>query len=237
MNSLEHDRSMLGAYALGALDPSEAQLVHDHLAGCAACRQEVAELTTLRAAMDEVPPEAFLDGPPDGGDLLLQRTIRAARAEHHRSFQPLRSGQPARRYRRTLVAAAVVLLAAVTLGGGILVGRVTAPDRSDVFAGANVQHAQATDQATGASLAVDVVPQAGWVRLQVTAKGIPQGQKCLIRVVPRSGEPILTASWQVSAAGARDGTTLQSAALVSPDDVESIEVVNTDGMRFVEVKV
>jgi len=108
MNPVDHDRSLLGAYALGALDPLEAQLVHDHLAGCPDCRREVADLNDLRAALDEVPPEAFLDGPPDGGDLLLRRTVRAARAE---TAAPARQAPPRRRL--ALVAAAVLALVAV----------------------------------------------------------------------------------------------------------------------------
>jgi anti-sigma factor RsiW len=234
MNSLEHDRSVLGAYALGALDPREAQQVHEHLAGCAACRQEVAELTGLRAAMDEVPPEAFLDGPPEGGDLLLQRTLRAARAGHAAAnppeFQRSRRGP-----RLALVAASIVVLAAVSLGGGILIGRETAPQQQDAFAAANAQRAQATDSATQASLAVSMVPRQGWVLVRATVTGIPQGERCQIRVVPRSGQPVLAGSWVVSEAGAREGTTLDGSALVNPADVASVEVVNTSGRRFVEV--
>ena len=36
---------------------------------CAACRAELHALSELEAALGEVPPEAFLDGPPEGGDL------------------------------------------------------------------------------------------------------------------------------------------------------------------------
>jgi hypothetical protein len=235
MNSLEHDRSMLGAYALGALDPAEAQLVHDHLAGCPDCRREVADLTDLRTAMDEVPQEAFLDGPPEGGDLLLQRTLRAARVQSAVPFEPVQ--QPARRgFRRMLVAASVIVLAAAALGAGILVGRSTVSQPVDNFAGANVQRAETTDSTTGVRMAVAVAPQMGWVRVRTTTQGIPTGEECQILVVPKSGEPVLTASWVVSERGTREGTTLETAALVDPANVRSVEVVNTSGRKFVEVQ-
>lgn len=80
MSASEHDRDALGAFALGGLDADEARRVGEHLAGCAECRDELAELNELKDLLGEVPPEAFLDGPPDD-DMLLQRTLRQVRAE------------------------------------------------------------------------------------------------------------------------------------------------------------
>ena len=76
----DHDQSMLGPYVLGALEPGEAREVETHLRECADCREELAQLEEMTVLLGEVPPEAFLDGTPDDGDLMLQRTLRAARA-------------------------------------------------------------------------------------------------------------------------------------------------------------
>src|SRR5947209_17092904 len=103
---MDHDRSPLAAYALGALDDAEAREVDAHVAGCPECRAELEELTALEAVLGEVPPEAFLDGPPEGGDLLLQRTLRTVRAERGRAQRP----------RRLLVAAGVAALVAAFIG-------------------------------------------------------------------------------------------------------------------------
>jgi hypothetical protein len=230
MRPADHDRSQLGAYALGALDPREAQVVHDHLAGCPDCRREVAELSDLRAFMDDVPPEAFVDGPPDGGDLLLRRTVRAARAEFAAPETAVR--QPPRR-RLALVAAAVLVLAAVGLGG-VLIGRQTAPG-NEVAIPSTARNAETTDPQTGVHLAVNVIPQFGWVKVHANASGIREGELCQLFVVPKSGEPVLTGSWRVSAAGAKSGTVLDGAALVDPADVKSIDVVTTDGRKYVSV--
>src|SRR4051795_3331459 len=75
-----HDPVELGALALGLLPPEQAAAARRHVDACAMCRREYEELREMTGALGELPPEAFLDGPPDG-DLVLQRTLRQIRAE------------------------------------------------------------------------------------------------------------------------------------------------------------
>lgn len=235
---VEHDNTSLAAYALGALDPQEARSVETHTAGCDECRAELAELAALEAALGEVPPEAFLDGPPEGGDLLLQRTLRQVRAQRAEVVAQTR------RPRRLLVAAAALVLAAAALAGGTLIGRasVVAPQAGPTPSApastvAGTRTVSAADSTTGVSLAGTVIPAAGWVRVHIKVSGVPQGTPCVIQVVPRSGAPVVAGSWLVSAKGARDGTTLDGGALVAPGDVASVDIVTTDGRKLVSAPV
>ncbi|QFZ22261.1 anti-sigma factor family protein [Saccharothrix syringae] len=227
-----HDPQLLGAYVLGALDEQEVRAVDDHLAGCPTCSAELAELRAMEEAMGEVPPEALLDGPPDGGDLLLQRTLRQVRAE--------RGGQLRRRQVGLgLVAAAV---AAVVLGGGFAVGRTTAPEdfaqvtpTTAPAPPAGTKLGTATDPVTGARMTVQVRPAAGWVRVNASVAGIAANEKCRLLVVAKDGSRQEAGSWLVSPAGEKDGTNLDGSALIAPEEVAAIEVQNFDGERIVTV--
>ena len=111
-----HVPEELGAHALGLLDPTQSRAVEEHLAGCPACRREWEELRGMVDLLDDVPPEAFLDGPPDA-DLVLRRTVRQVRAE----------AAAQRRRRRLVLAGAAAVALGVVLAGGVLLGRETAP--------------------------------------------------------------------------------------------------------------
>jgi hypothetical protein len=227
-----HDLGSLGVYVLGGLDQHERRSVEEHLAGCEDCRRERADLEQMRAALEEVPPEAFLHGPPEGGDLLLQRTLREVRRESAR--RALQRGG--------LVAAAAAAIVAVALAGGVLLGRGQQQPPPPVARPApsalptpppGTRVASVVDPATGARMTVRVVPAAGWVRVTAAVSGIPEGQRCRLWVVARDGARQLAGSWLVSATGARDGVSLDGSALVAPADVAAVQVDNVDGRPFV----
>lgn len=225
-----HVAGDLGVYLAGALDRSERWAVETHLASCRWCANELTELREVTAMLENVPPEVLLDGPPEGGDLLLRRTVRQVRREG--------SG----RGRRLASAAAAVVVAAAGVGGGFLYGQETAPTVT-VAAPASapttdgVLTGRSVDGATGAEMAVAVVPATGWVRLSATIKGIPAGENCRIVVVGADGTRKEAGTWKVSEDGQRDGTTLDGSALVDPQDVRAVEVETDDGKRYVSVPV
>ncbi len=64
----------------GSSTRDRTRAVEEHLATCAACRRDLEDLTAVTDLLGEVPPEALLEGPPDG-DLVLHRTLRQIRAE------------------------------------------------------------------------------------------------------------------------------------------------------------
>lgn len=113
-----HDiHALSGAYVVDALDDVERTRFEEHLAQCAACRAEVADLveaTTLLAELADTPP------PPE---------LRARVLDEIRNVRPLPPVVPAggaaerRRPRWNRLAAAAAVLAVVT-GGALVVEEV-----------------------------------------------------------------------------------------------------------------
>lgn len=240
MNRQRHEEEvLLGPYVLGVLDDTDVRRVEAHMAGCDTCREEVDALREMEEALGEVPPEAFVDGPPEGGDLLLQRTLRQMRAE--------RTGVRRRRRALTGLAAAAVL-AGVFWAGTALPGSgapvalppspVPSATASPPVPGTRV--ASATDASSGARMTVRVTPAAGWVRVHAAVTGLPKGERCTLVVVGRDGSRTTAGSWVVGA-GAREGegkgASLDGSAAVAPADVAAVVVENEAGKRFVTVPV
>jgi anti-sigma-K factor RskA len=152
-------RDLIGGYVLGALEPDEMAAVRQHIASCAACARDHAELATIPALLDmaesadavpERPPprleEAVLDRfalehrggdmstPPGGvptGDAPAPRAARERRGRFTRpSFFRPAFGLAA--------TAAVALVVAVVIGVGLISGGGGDSDE----AGARVYHAQ-----------------------------------------------------------------------------------------------
>jgi hypothetical protein len=221
----QHHPEQLAAYAIGLLDGEDTRVTEAHVAGCPRCRWELAELREVDAALRRVPPELFLDGPPQGGELVLQRTLRQVRKE-----SGVRRGR-----RRALVAAVVVALigtgaAGVALGRGT-VSQTTAAPTTPAETGSRLL--TGFDPSSGARMTVTVTPAAGWVRVKATAVGIPAGERCMLVVIDRSRDRYIAASWLVSAVGEETGTTVDGAAIVAPEDVAAVAVVNFEGREFV----
>ncbi|MFD3659522.1 zf-HC2 domain-containing protein [Streptomyces sp. NPDC058659] len=242
MNGRRHEEEvLLGPYVLGVLDSADTERVEAHVSGCESCRGEADALREMEAALGEVPPEAFVDGPPEGGDLLLQRTLRQMRGERA-------AGRRRRGAVTGLVAAAV--LAVVFWAGTALPDAgapvalppspvPTAPASPSVpVPGTRV--ASATDASSGARMTVRVTPAAGWVRVHAAVTGLPEGERCTLVVVGRDGSRMTAGSWVVGA-GAREGegkgASLDGSAAVAPADVAALVVENEAGKRFVTVPV
>ncbi|MEU8296215.1 zf-HC2 domain-containing protein [Micromonospora sp. NPDC048909] len=115
-----------GAYVLGALAPAERAAYERHLAGCAECREAVAEIAVLPGLLGRLDPaglEQFLP-PPSGPSLptLLDEARQRRRGE--------RSTVRRRYALTTLVAAALALL--VGVGTAAVLPRKTVPPPEQV---------------------------------------------------------------------------------------------------------
>ncbi|MEU4470090.1 zf-HC2 domain-containing protein [Micromonospora sp. NPDC023888] len=230
------DHMDIGGYLLGELDQEQVRQAEEHLASCAECRAEVESLQGWKTALGAVPEAMLLDGPPEGGDLMLQRTLRQIRSE-----------SAGRRQRRGLLlssAAAVVVAAAIS--GGVLLGRTTgaspdstaqpAPSASTTSADPATRYASVTDPTTGTRLTVAVTPAAGWVRVNAAVSGVPAGERCRLMVIGRDGSTVQAGSWLVSPKAATDGITLDGSALIDTAQVDAVRVETTDGKEYATAK-
>ncbi|MER7888731.1 zf-HC2 domain-containing protein [Micromonospora sp. NPDC094482] len=115
-----------GAYVLGALAPAERAAYERHLAGCAECREAVAEIAVLPGLLGRLDPaglEQFLP-PPSGPS--LPTLLDEARQRRRRERSAVR-----RRYAlTTLVAAGLALL--VGVGTAAVLPRETVPPPEQV---------------------------------------------------------------------------------------------------------
>ena len=220
---------LLGAYVLGVLDRQEQDVLRAHLADGASCRREVADLREMEAALGEIPPEAFLDGPPPDGELLLRKTLRQVRED--------RRGRM--RQRRTYWVAAAVVAGLLALAGGLIVGRLTTSDAqltatlSATSAPPGARTGSATDAGTGAFMSVTVRPAAGWVRVHADVGGVAAGSSCRLVVVSRDGTREQAGSWLTSA----DTTAVDGAALMDPASVAAVQAETYAGQILVSVPV
>jgi anti-sigma factor RsiW len=227
MTGPDPTRELMGAYVLGILDREEAGAVERRLAADADYHREMEELREMIELLGDVPPEAFLDGPPEG-DLVLRRALREIRAEV----------AAARRRRFAVLAAVAAVAVAVVLGGGVLVGRASAPT--------GIVLAQPAPPPTGGrvlsgadgpvAMTATLTPAAGWVRVSATVAGIRAGERCRIVVVSRDGRREIAGTWVVSPAGQVSGTVLTGSASVAPDDVGAVVVENEAGREFVKLR-
>ncbi|MER6200909.1 zf-HC2 domain-containing protein [Streptomyces sp. NPDC001586] len=238
MNRQRHEEELLGPYVLGVLDAEEVRRIEEHMSGCVQCREELAALREMEAALGEVPEEAFLDGPPQGGDLLLQRTLRQMRGERV-GAQRRRAG-----FAGLAVAAslAAVFWAGTQLGGdpgGLALPPPPSPtapaDPSPPPAGTKLL--SATDPGTGARMTVQMTPAAKWVRLHAAVTGVPKGERCRLVVVAKDGTRTTAGSWVVGGQenGEAKGAALDGSAAVDPANVKAVLVENEAGRTFVSV--
>jgi len=171
-------RELLGASALGHLDPAEQDALRAHLDGCAACRAELAELTPLAAALRLVDPE-HLDAVPTppadlGGRILTQ--VSRERVLHDR------------RRRRRLLATAAAVAAVLALGG---TGAVLL-DRGDAVAPPVVAERVAlVPRAPDLQVrSADLVPHTWGVEVTVVLSGLHRGERYRAVVVDRAGRQL-----------------------------------------------
>lgn len=169
------ETELIGAWLLGGLEPAEVGEMERHLATCAACRTEAAELEPLVAVLGEVDPEAVRPAattPPAALDARIEAALGA---------RPI----PLRR-RRTWVAAvgglAVGAAAAAALVVAVRPGAVEpAKTPAPVVAIADVRSSD------GVTASAGYVDHTWGVELQLEARGLPAGRSYQVQVIDNRG--------------------------------------------------
>jgi len=117
MNTMQPEvHTLTGAYVCDALDPQERAAFEEHLAACAACRQEVAELREVAAALGA----AASMPPPEALRAAVEARIAVTRQQPP-SVTPITAAPSARKHRRAAWAGWVVAaaLAGVVAGQAV----------------------------------------------------------------------------------------------------------------------
>jgi anti-sigma factor RsiW len=226
------------AYVLGALAPDERREFEQHLAGCPACREAVADLAGMPALLGMVPADVAMPAAPAPGS---SEDLRAAGPgapggvdeESSSTLVPIASlalaAQRRTRRRRTLLAvAAAGLVAASGLGGA-----VTAQLGDDERAPAVVAEAEAEARTvtltpvgqSGVSADLTLVPARWGTRLdwscEYEAAELAVGVYELV-LVDEAGERTVVATW--TSTGSRVAAGLGASSAVPLDGISRVEL-------------
>lgn len=169
-NSMSDNEALhadVAGYVLGVLEPDEVEAFEAHLADCAECRNEVAELSGLGELLAEAAP------PVDVPSHLEDRTFAAIeRAAEDDVAEPVTAVRPRPSRRRTVELRRVLAVAAtiVVLGAGVAVVRTATEPKPAV---AEVIELEAPAGRSGSAVArVRTTATGGAIEMEVN--GLPQ---------------------------------------------------------------
>lgn len=208
----------LGVFALG-IDDAERAGVERHVAGCADCRAELAELRSLPTLLDAVRKAGivFGDEPVRPPDDLLDRVLVTIAAERVRTRK---------RRRRVAVFATAALLAGVSAAGvGAVLRAEQSPDPVPLATARSPYGVSATTSATGRPWGTEI---------DMTLRGLPLGSSCRLVARADDGRTETAASWRVTY---ENSLTVEGMTSIAPDDLTELEVVDDNGRGLLTVAV
>jgi hypothetical protein len=171
-------RAALGAVALGGADPSEELALRAHLDGCADCRAELRELTSVAAALPLADPSRLMGGLSQPSDALAKRVLGRVAAE--------RTARRTRTRRRVAVVAATATAIAAAIIALVLVVPANSPSGTKVVFPAR----------SGVTAAATLRPADGGTEVAFHVSGLHQGDYYWLWLTGDDGERIGAGTFQ-----------------------------------------
>lgn len=200
-------RGDLAAYVLGALEPSERLALQEHLASCADCSAELAELEPLPGLMARIPLGAVTGDQLALDDSFADRMVAVV---------------DRRRRRRWIAAAAAAVAVAGTASGLALTLGSAAPGTF-----------RAADARTGAAAQIRLVSRTIGTEIVMEISGVPERARCTLIAVARGGGTDVAGSWQATYSGT---ASIEGITAIPERQLAELIVETTAGQRLLTVR-
>jgi hypothetical protein len=220
----------LGAYVLGALEREERAELEAHLETCDICRAELDRLAPLPgllsrltvaeaevlAVAEPVPAELHAEPAPAETSAPLERALFEVARERRRS-----------RLMRTAAVAAALVLAAVAVVGGPLLGDEGGDEPAPITAAGS-------DIRSGVQGTAELTREPWGTRVEVRLAGVRPGQHCRLVARAAGGRSEIAATWRAGYLGAAE---VPGAVAIPPERLRSLDVVTADDRVLVRMPV
>jgi len=167
-------RERLGALALGQLSAADDASLRSHVAGCAACRDELAAIEPVVRQLELLSPAA-IDAPARPPAALVDLVARSVDAE--------RTARRRRAFARTGLVAAAAAVAAATVSALVVRGLVV----SGLEPTATLEPVGVTVASAGVTADADLVAHTWGVEIKLTATGLDAGGVYRVAVLKADG--------------------------------------------------
>jgi|SRR5690348_10034916 len=171
-------RQLLGAQALGQLEPDERAGLEAHIEGCADCRGELEALSSVARLLPLADPERFESAPALPPSLRDRVTSQIA--AERRTTQRRRWGFRVAIGGAVAAAAAILAIAILPAGSG--------PQPSQQIEFAGLPH--------GMEIAATLKPHAFGTEIQMYVKGVPSGTLCRVFLRSSNGHRLPAGSFR-----------------------------------------
>jgi len=218
MTSCDGVRPLLGVLVLDRDSDEDRLLIQRHLAGCAACRDELAALRRLPRLLALVPL----------GDLDEHRhdAVRASDAALHRL---LATAAVSRARRRWLIAAAAALLILFAGLGGIMLPSGSGSGTTEAPPPAAATWSPIGGTAPGIHASATLVAGDSGTAIDLQLGGVASGTTCHLVVVSTNGTSVTAMKWTVDYAGTAHVKGVTPTAL---DAIDHMTIVTSTGQML-----